>query len=75
MKFFGQIILTFLLGPGQGIPPSMAEEPSSKDLAEEPPAKDLAEEPSVKVLPVRDRTPLTQRLRSHRRPEDPFQDA
>jgi hypothetical protein len=66
MKFFGQIILAFLLGPGRGIPPSTAEEPAAEDLAEEPSAKDL---------PVQGRTPLVERLRSHRRLEDPFQDA
>ena len=73
-----------MLGPGQVIPPSTAEEPSAKDLAGEPSAKDLAGEPSAKVLagepsakalPVQGRTPLAQRLRSRNRLEDPFQGA
>jgi hypothetical protein len=93
MEFFGRMILTFLLGPGEAIPPSTAEEPSAKDLAgkpsvkvlaekpsakalaEKPSAKALAEKPSAKALPVQDRTPLAHRLRSHNRPEDPFQGA
>ena len=57
-----------MLGPGQGIPLSIAAEPSAKDLAEE-------KKPSAKVLPVQVRTPITQRLRSHNRTDDPLQGA
>jgi hypothetical protein len=68
MKFFCQAVLTFLLGPGEAITPSIEKKPPAKDLAEE-------KKPSAEALPVQDRTPLAHRLRSHNRPEDPFQGA
>lgn len=39
MKFFGQMIQAFLVGPGQAITPSATKELSAKDLPVRPPAR------------------------------------